>query len=97
MGISSWPLPDEWDDIRLHREFLKTRHTPRTSIPLPDWMAFHKDLKRKGVTKQLLWQEYAERNPHNLQLPTTVSLFQQWPGIQQPSMRQIRGGRKAVY
>lgn len=90
MGISSWPLPDEWDDIRLHREFLKTRHTPRTSIPLPDWMAFHKDLKRKGVTKQLLWQEYAERNPHNhYSYPQLCRYFQQWLSIQQPSMRQI--------
>ena len=43
MGISSWPLPDEWDDIRLHREFLKTRHTPRTAIPRPEWAAFHKE------------------------------------------------------
>ena len=89
MGLDGWPLPDDWDDIRLHREFLKTRHTPRTAIPRPDWATFHLALKRKGVTKQLLWQEYAERNPQNhYSYPQLCRHYQQWLSKQQPSMRQ---------
>lgn len=89
MGIESWPLPQGWDDIRLHREFLRTKHTPRTAIPVPDWGKFQQDLKRKGVTKQLLWQEYTERNPHNhYSYPQLCRHYQQWLSVQQPSMRQ---------
>jgi len=49
MGIHSWPLSGEWDDIRLHREFLRTKHAPRTAIPLPDWAQFHQELKKKAL------------------------------------------------
>ncbi|WP_158079932.1 hypothetical protein [Archangium sp. Cb G35] len=31
--------------------------------PEPDWARIHAELKKKGVTKQLLWQEYLESKP----------------------------------
>ena len=89
MGIHSWPLSGEWDDIRLHREFLRTKHSPRTAIVLPDWVQFHQELKRKGVTKQLLWQEYTERHPNNhYSYPQLCRHYKQWLRVLQPSMRQ---------
>ena len=54
MGIESWPLPDKWDDSKLYKQFLQTKHSPRTAIPLPDWAKFDIELKKKGMTKQLL-------------------------------------------
>ena len=73
----------------MHREFLKTRLTPRTAIPRPDWAKFHLELKRKGVTKQLLWQEYVERNPHNhYSYPQLCRHYQRGLNKQQLSMRQ---------
>ena len=65
IGIKGWPLPPDWDDIKLSQHFWQTKISRRTAIPLPDWSAFYQELKRKGVTKQLLWQEYVERNPDN--------------------------------
>ncbi len=59
IGIEGWPLSDEWSDTKLSKHFLQTQHTPRTAIALPNWADFQLELKRKGVTKQLLWQEYA--------------------------------------
>jgi len=89
MGIESWPLPPEWDDIRLSQEFLQTKITPRTAIPLPNWAEFFKQLKFKGVTKQLLWHEYVERNPDNhYSYPQLCRHYKEWLGCQQPSMRQ---------
>ncbi len=36
---------------------------PRGSIPMPDWTYVHKELRRKSMTLQLLWEEYREANP----------------------------------
>lgn len=33
---------------------------PRGQRALPDWGAVHRDLRRKDMTLQLLWQEYQE-------------------------------------
>ena len=60
-----YPLPDDIDDARLH---LLLTDTPSVSLspsraPLslvvPDFEIVHQELKRKGVTRLLLWQEYA--------------------------------------
>ena len=55
MGIEEWPLPIQWDEVKLNRHFHQTKIQPRTAIPLPNWSVFHPQLKKKGVTKQLLW------------------------------------------
>ena len=35
MGITSWPLSQEWDDTKLNREFLKTKVKTKSTIPVP--------------------------------------------------------------
>ena len=90
MGIESWPLPTHWDDVKLNKQFIQTKIKPRTAIPLPNWLMFHPQLKKKGVTKQLLWQEYIERNPDNhYSYPQMCRIYKDWLSIQQPSMRQV--------
>jgi transposase len=50
---------------------------------------FHPQLKKKGVTKQLLWQEYVERNTDNhYSYPQMCRIYREWLSRQQPSMRQ---------
>jgi len=51
MGLSTWPLPDEWTDSKLNQQFLQTKHTAKTVTPIPHWPEFQIELKRKGVTK----------------------------------------------
>lgn len=64
----TWPLPEEMDDQDLERLLLE-RPGPREGgrIPLPDWEAVHRELRRPGVTLQLLWMEYKERCPEGRQ------------------------------
>ena len=50
MGITSWPLPQEWDDAKLNREFLKTKVKTKSSIPVPDWSVIYQELKHKTLT-----------------------------------------------
>jgi hypothetical protein len=63
LGLT-WPLPAELDDNQLARLFFPSADT-RTSnrFQVPDWSIIHQELKRKGVTKQLLWEEYTRQYP----------------------------------
>lgn len=64
LKIAVWPLPQGLDDAELERR-LYPSSTPRQSqrFEQPDWPAAHLELKRKGMTKQLLWEEYCIPNP----------------------------------
>ena len=64
----TWPLPPEMDDRRLE-ELLFGRPAPASvnHQPPPDWAEVHRELRRPGVTLQLLWVEYKERNPEGFQ------------------------------
>jgi transposase len=52
-----WPLPDELDDAALERKLYPGDSSERNK-PLPDFKHVHRELRRKGVTLELLWQEY---------------------------------------
>lgn len=64
-----WPLPAEWTDADLARRLgpaapAPPPHTTRTGKTLPDWRTVYRELRaRKGMTLQLLWQEYTARTP----------------------------------
>jgi len=61
-GLSA-PLSPDLDDATL--EALLFPHAPprATSYAVPDFAAIHQELKRKGVTLQLLWEEYSAAHP----------------------------------
>jgi len=46
--------------------------------PLPDWGFVEKELKRPGVTLQLLWQEHKEAYPNGYQYSRFCRLFEEW-------------------
>lgn len=54
----SWPLSPELDDSGLEA-MLYRQAAPRSQYAQPDYAQLHQELKRKGVTLQLLWEEYA--------------------------------------
>lgn len=63
-----WPLSDGLDDGQLEaRLFARAEPPPSASRPLPDWPMVHRELRRKGVTLQLLHMEYKEREPDGYQ------------------------------
>ena len=58
----SWPLPAELSDADIERRlFPEPAVRPRATKAAPDFAAMHQELKRKGVTKALLWEEYREQ------------------------------------
>lgn len=60
----SWPLPDELTDAQLRQRLFPDQKSapPLAKIP-PDFAAVRQELKRKGLTRFLLWQEYAAQYP----------------------------------
>jgi transposase len=96
VGIS-WPLTDDLDDHRLARLFYPgadTRVSKRHQVP--DWSGVHQELKRKGVTKQLLWEEYTEQYPNRCySYSQFCDRYAHWRGLQKRSMRQAhKAGEK---
>ena len=60
-----WPLPTELTDAALEARLFSavgTKQGHRRQAK-PDWAEVHRELKRKHVTLQMLWDEYIERCP----------------------------------
>ena len=63
--------------------------------PLVDWAEVHTELKRKGVTLSLLWEEYRHQQPRGYRYSRYCQLYGQWRGRSDLSMRQLhRAGEK---
>ena len=47
---------------------------------LPDWQWVNRELKHKGVTLFLLWQEYLEQHPSGYQYSWFCDMYREWRG-----------------
>ncbi len=93
----SWPLPAEMDDQALERAlFPRLKPSAQPGYVEPDFAVIHQELKRKGVTKQLLWEEYKQVHGANgYQYSQFCHLYGMWAGKQKRSMRQVhKAGEK---
>ena len=92
----SWPLPSGLDEVALERRlFPPPPNLPAPIRGLPDWPRIHQELKRKGVTLFLLWQEYREAHPQGYQYSWFCEHYRAWQGKLDVVMRQVhRAGEK---
>src|SRR5499427_2359913 len=92
----SWPLPDELDATTLEQRLFPPSPAPGPFTPLtPDWPAVHHELKRKGVTLFLLWQEYKATTPEGFQYSWFCHAYRAWASKLTLVMRQThRAGEK---
>jgi len=93
----SWPLPDGLDDNQLAQLFYPGADTAVSArYQVPDWPAIHQALKRKGMTKQLLWEEYTAQHPNRCySYSQFCDRYRHWCGQQKRSMRQThKAGEK---
>ena len=87
IGIT-WPLPDETDNTSLE-EFLFGKQTPFSGAKrsLPDMDYIHRELRRKGVTLRLLWEEYLSENPDGYKITQFCEYYSRWKKTLHPTMR----------
>lgn len=85
----SWPIDPELDDAALEQKlFPLSQDMANEDRSAPDWTDIHKELKRKGVTLFLLWQEYKEKTPGGYQYSWFCDLYRKWSGKVDLVMRQ---------
>jgi transposase len=92
----SWPLPADLNDACLERLlFPPPPDLPAASRGIPDWARVQQELRHKGVTLFLLWQEYRAANPGGYQYSWFCEHFRAWQGRLDVVMRQDhRAGEK---
>jgi len=91
----SWPLADELDDAALDAKLFPPPAAGSVPRPLPDWGWVNRELRKKGVTLQLLWLEYKEDHPDGYQYSQFCELFRRFQGKLDLVMRQDhRAGEK---
>jgi len=85
----SWPLPPEIDETTLeHRLFPTIPLVSPEKRQMPPMEYLHQELKKKGVTLQLLWQEYKEKCPEGYQYSQFCHLYHQWAEKLDPCLHQ---------
>jgi transposase len=92
----AWPLPEELDEAALERLLFPLPPSMSKEVrPAPDWSEVHRQLKRKGVTLALLWQEYKTLYPEGYQYSAFCEHYRAWEGTLDLVMRQThRAGEK---
>ena len=94
-GGLGWPLPAELDDAALEARLFR-RAAPAQERVRPNCAYIHRELKRDGVTLQLLWEEYAQVHSRGYRYTQFCEIYRQWTRRLRPSMRQVhRAGEKA--
>jgi transposase len=96
-GIS-WPLPAPLDEADLEqRLFPPALVEPVPPRGAPDWAVVHRELRRKGVTLWLLWQEYKAVHPEGYQYTWFCQQYRAWAAKTDVVMRQAHRAGEALF
>jgi transposase len=87
-GIS-WPLGEIGEEELYQKLFPEKAVVTERKYPLPDWEEIQRDKRKKGVTLQLLWQEYKEKYPEGYQYSRFCEHYQRWKDSQIEPRRHI--------
>jgi transposase len=91
----SWPLPDGLSDQALEQHLFPSVIKIYGKRSCPNWALIHQDLRKKGVTRKLLWREYKEEQKDPYGYSQFCELYRQWAKKLMPSMRMThKAGEK---
>jgi transposase len=94
----SWPLPEELSDHDLEQMLFPPAAPSNVTRPMPDYAYVHKELRRKGVTLELLWMEYREAHPDGYGYTQFVHHYRVFRSHVDVVMRQShRAGEKVSF
>jgi transposase len=87
MAGMSWPLPDGIDEAALERWlFHPVGEATRRGLAQPDWSAVHVQMRQRGVTLSLIWEEYRATHPKDgYGYSRFCDLYRRWEGRLSPT------------
>src|SRR5690606_9446479 len=78
-GIEEAAALNALDDTALERALYPPKPAvPASSRALPAWADVHRELKRKGVTLFLLWEEYKAAHADGFQYSWFCKSYREW-------------------
>ncbi|NLS29121.1 IS21 family transposase ISPpu7 [Sphingomonas sp. S2M10] len=94
-----WPVPAEISDADLEARLYGPAGVKpgRRKQPEPDWSVVSRELKRKHVTLQVLWEEYIAAHPDGYRYSRWCELFRGWEGRLSLVMRQSHAGGEKLF
>jgi transposase len=95
-GIA-WPIPAEIEDATLERRLFPPIEVADADRPLPDWKEVQKELKRRAVTLQLLWEEYRAQHIDGYCHSHFCKLHREWLKTVSPTMRQTHAAGEKLF
>ena len=93
-----WPLPDGLDDTHLERRlFPPAAGSQALASTEPDWAVIHAEMKRRGVTMTLLWQEYRIEHGQGYAYSWFCEQYRDWKKCVSPTMRQHHAAGEKLF
>ena len=95
-----WPLPPTLTDAALEAVLFAPLGGSRPGArhkAEPDWAAIHHELRRPGVTLQLLWEEYRGLQPQGYGYSRWCELYRSWERRLSPTMRQVHPAGERLF
>jgi transposase len=94
----AWPLSETLDEDQLYRRLFPKPAPPSERVILePDWEHIHTELRRKGVTRRLLWLEYREAHPDGYGHSRFCEVYRLWAKKLDPPMRLSHKAGEKMY
>ena len=82
-----YPLPSGLTEMAAEAALYPPPAPSSNKRPEPDWVGVHRELRRKGVTLDLLWQEYKAEHPDGYQYSGFCQHYRGWAGRLRPHTR----------
>lgn len=76
---------------------VEVEHSPKLKTLFDLFPKMDKELKRKGMTRQLLWEGYIKNNPDGLKITQFRHYFNQWKAQVNPTMRMEHKAGDKMY
>ncbi|MCU7853313.1 MAG: IS21 family transposase [Candidatus Thiodiazotropha sp. (ex Monitilora ramsayi)] len=93
----NWEFIKDLDDSQIEDLLQSNSHRVQSKI-MPDWAAVHREMQYRGVTLQLLWEEYRLANPkHSYAYSQFTHYYRQYLGKIDLTMRQDHRAGECTY
>ncbi len=97
VGLTDWAVIAELSEEALEQRLYGPKGPAATARPLPDAATLDIELRRKGVTLQLLHVEYLEVHPDGYRYTQFCQHYKDWKKRQGPTMRQVHGAGEKMF